>query len=134
LFAQQVQILDEASLLGFLRGEKLLVENWYTTHNLLQFAIGETRQVCLNCAGLWLWVSKTKMVNGVLLLVFPRPNSWNDACQYRVAWAAIAPVLPVFHMTSRYQLTARRYPIVTSKIEHNSVSAIVASRKPVHDA
>ena len=29
---------------------------WYMTHRVLQFTIREPRQVCLNCAGLWLWV------------------------------------------------------------------------------
>ena len=29
---------------------------WYMTHPVLPFTIREPRQVCLNCAGLWLWV------------------------------------------------------------------------------
>ena len=30
---------------------------WYMTHSVLPFTIREPRQVCLNCAGLWLWVA-----------------------------------------------------------------------------
>ena len=29
---------------------------WYMTHPVLPFTIREPRQVCFNCAGLWLWV------------------------------------------------------------------------------